>query len=201
MQFQKSACTACEKTPPTLKSVWRLETSIISLSCSWSNPSLYVTLTQSLNFIKIFRENTTLFHLSNSTVTLKFDQVNTDTDADTHIHTHTQCDEIIKISGNYWVTWHPNAETCQKKKKKRPLRPKATTTKKKSKCSHNSHSSAKLKTMLVSYIHISHTKHTVLGIFNVCSNYTCSTTMDKNLKINLQFMILTHVALKQGQGH
>ena len=64
-------------------------------------------------------------------------------------------------------------------------------TNKKSKHSDDSHSSAKI--MLVSKIHTSHTKHTVLELFDMCSNHAPLNYSGQESKNNLQFIILTHL--------
>ena len=42
-------------------------------------------------------------------------------------------------------------------------------------------------------IHTTHTKHTVLDLFHVCSNHEPSNNCGQESKNNLQFMILTYL--------
>ena len=46
--------------------------------------------------------------------------------------------------------------------------------------------------LVMSFRNISHTKHAVPDLFNVCKNHRMF-TVRKNLKISFQFMILTHL--------
>ena len=58
------------------------------------------------------------------------------------------------------------------------------------------HVHIKTKKSYVSSRHISHTKHTLLDLFNVCSNHTPLNYSGQESKNNLQFIILTPVTLK-----
>ena len=64
------------------------------------------------------------------------------------------------------------------------------------KCRDDSHSSAKLQKLSQLcrlFIHNSHTKHTVLDLFNVCSNHALINSSGQESKNNLHFMILTYL--------